>query len=182
MYSNTKAQQIAAGFLSLAPGGRLSKMALVKLMYIADRTAIKRYGATMSDDTHYSLQHGPILSNALNAINQTAGQFGPWSPMIDRDGDFVVLREQVQLDDLDELSEAEADIIAEISAQFDGHSASQLRNHSHDFPEWQDPGTSRLPISFADIARAVELTEAEIQELEQQRQIEAELDRILVAG
>lgn len=183
MYSNAKTAQIAAGFLSLAADRRLSKLALIKLMYIADRTSVARYGSTISDDTHFSLPYGPILSNALNAMSLTGSGFGPWAELIYREGENILhLHAEVSLDDLDELSDAEAEIIAEVAAKYAGYTAGQLVNLTHGFPEWQNPGASSLPILFADIARAVGLTPEQVDALEEEHRIERELERILVAG
>lgn len=182
MYSNTKAQHIAAGLLSLTPSHRLSKLALMKLMYIADRVSVERHGYVMSNAEHFSLKHGPILSEALDAVNGTAGELEPWAPMISRDGDELYLTSPVSLDDLDELSDAEVSIISEVASTFDGYTPSQLRNLTHDFPEWKDPGSSRIPITFTDIALAVGLSVEEAQALEEQRLIEKQLERMLVSG
>lgn len=182
MYSNAKAQHIAAGLLSLAPGQRLSKLALIKLMYIADRMSVQRHGYTMSEDQHFSLPHGPILSEALDAINHVGTLSDTWGPLIGRNGDELLLNEPVSLDDLDQISDAEAEIISEAAEKYRGQTGSQLRNLSHEFPEWEDPGSSSLPISFIDIAIAVGLSREEAQELNEQNEIKQQLDRILVAG
>lgn len=181
MYTNAKAQQIAAGFLSLAPSRTLTKLALIKLMYIADRTAIAEIGATISGDVHFSLPQGPILSKSLNAMRWSGEGSGPWEPLIKRSGNNVLLTEPVSLDDLDELSDAEAEIIARVSGTYGALSAWQLRNLSHDFPEWRDPHGSSLPIAIEDIARAVGLAEDEIAWIVEQQQVQEQADRALVA-
>lgn len=179
MYNDRKAQQMAAGLLSLAPSNTLSKLALIKLMYIADRAFVEEFGATISGDVYFSLDHGPVLSNALNAINDTWREEASWSAVMVRSGNYVSLVQEVELDDLDELSDAEARVIAETAERFMHLSASQLRRLSHQFPEWQAPQGSRIPIDFAAIARGLGMSEDQVQALVEERQAEEQIDRVL---
>lgn len=179
MYNDDKTRQMAAGFLSLAPNRRLSKLALIKLMYLADRTFVNEFGATISGDVHYSLDHGPVLSNALNCVNAAGRGGGSWSKVIVLTGNDVSLVTDVKLSELDELSDAEARVISETAESFMHLSASQLRNLSHKFPEWQDPQGSRVEIDFAAIALGVGMSEEEVQALVDELQVEEQVDRAL---
>jgi len=59
-FDERKATQVAARFLAAA-GGTLPYMSLIKLMYFMDREALFQWGAPVTNDTYFSLDHGPIL-------------------------------------------------------------------------------------------------------------------------
>ena len=58
----------AAGYLLRLAGGQEFHMKLLKLLYIADRTALARWGFFLSEDSHVSMEYGPVLSNTFNLI------------------------------------------------------------------------------------------------------------------
>ena len=64
-FNEKKATQAAARLLRLR-GGRMSYMKLIKLLYLADREALLRWGRPISTDRYVSMDHGPVLSRVLN--------------------------------------------------------------------------------------------------------------------
>jgi len=64
-FNERKATQVAAQFLRLR-GGRMSYMKLIKLMYLADREALLRWGRPISTDRYVSMDKGPVLSRVLD--------------------------------------------------------------------------------------------------------------------
>ena len=49
------------------------------------------------------------------------------------------------------LSKSERMILAEIDNKYKGDGQFMLSEYSHTFPEWKDPGDSRIPIAIEDI-------------------------------
>lgn len=47
----------------------LGKTKLMKLFYFADFRHVKKYGRSITGDTYYHLEHGPIPSTILNLVN-----------------------------------------------------------------------------------------------------------------
>src|SRR6266498_4262278 len=67
-FNEQKSIQLAAIFLKLR-GGEMKHLKLIKLMYLADREALKRWTHPITGDRYISMKHGPVLSNVLNLIN-----------------------------------------------------------------------------------------------------------------
>src|SRR5580658_9696442 len=67
-----KAVAMAVYFLDKAPGNELNDIKLMKLMVLAERRAMVESTCMITGDNFYSMQHGPVLSNTLNAMNGSA--------------------------------------------------------------------------------------------------------------
>ena len=67
-FNERKATQ-AAAFLLKIRGGRMSYLKLIKLLYLADRAALARWGRPITTDRHVSMNHGPVLSRVLDLVN-----------------------------------------------------------------------------------------------------------------
>jgi uncharacterized phage-associated protein len=164
-----KAAQICA-YLALKNDGIIEKLKLIKLVYLSERAFLGEHRTPMLFDELYSLPHGPICSSTLNGINGAVHE-DIWSEYVARNGNLVVAIKKFDRDSLDEISDIE---IERLDATWDelGHlTASQLRNFSHDnCPEYTEVETGRIPISYAEVMRALgddqaEHVEEEIQEL-----------------
>jgi len=67
-FEHTKAAHVAA-FLLLRAGVPVTKLKLIKLVYIAEREFLRQYGRSMTLDTFCSLPHGPVASAVLDGLN-----------------------------------------------------------------------------------------------------------------
>ena len=47
----------------------LHSLALLKVVYFADRRHLAEYGVTISGDDYYAMEHGPVASSAYNIVN-----------------------------------------------------------------------------------------------------------------
>jgi uncharacterized phage-associated protein len=162
-FSEQKAAQAAALLLELG-GGSMNHMKLIKLLYLADRSALLQYGRPITFDHYYSLKHGPILSFTLDLVNSDLDPDEPnyWHKLVsERDGHEVRLAQPV-LPELDQLSEAEQEVVRGVFAKHGHLDQWQLRDLTHQLPEWQDPQRSRLSISIEDILRGEGFGDEEI--------------------
>ncbi|MBN1423537.1 SocA family protein [Candidatus Fermentibacteria bacterium] len=171
-YNEEKATQAAARLLKLA-GGRMNHMKLIKLLYIADRNAILRWGRPITFDWYYSLPHGPVLSLTLNKVSEEPDPSSPsyWHRFISPSQEYQV--RLVRTPPSDALSRAEETLLDEVHAEFGSMDQWQLRDYSHTLPEWQDPQGSRLPIDLRDILAAEGFDEERIGEVEEALSAEA---------
>lgn len=85
------ATEIAACFLKHSQG-RINYTKLIKMMYIVERYAIKKWGYTLTHDDLFWLKQGPILSRTLDLIRHDDFAKVIWSDFIERHGYDVVLR------------------------------------------------------------------------------------------
>lgn len=179
LYSDRCAAQVAAFFLYKA-GGRLTILKLMKLLYLAERLSLQKYGEPITYDSLVSMPHGPVLSMTLNHINGMINSSpGGWDEWIsDRENREVSLVDPSMIRspelDLPALSETDLEVLYETWDRFGHMSASQLRNFTHDHcPEWKDPHGSSIPIDYRSLFNAFgfasEKTDALIERLEGHR-------------
>lgn len=166
MFNERKAAQVAAWFLKQS-GGRMSHLKLIKLMYLAERESLRRHGVTITGDKFVAMEHGPVLSTTLDCINgykrPSAEGWEAW--ISDRAGHAVELRNpNVVRDALDEVSDAEVEVLAAVWGQFGTWDQWKLVDYLHDpktCPEWIDPKGSSTPINFLAVLQGVGYTHAD---------------------
>jgi len=163
-YDEQKTTQAAALLLRLN-GAPMPYMKLVKLLYNIDREALRRWGRPITNDTVFSLPHGLILSITLDKA-ETSDPVTPtyWDQHLATKGYRVSL--VADCDD-GELSDAEIELITEFFAHYKDKSQFDMEKEHHNpllFPEWKDPGNSRIETHAADILRALGLTPEEIED------------------
>ena len=152
-FDEVKATQAAARFLKLA-GKPIEYMALIKLLYRADREALRRWGLPITTDKYVAMKLGPVTSNIYNLIKASSGQVSHptfWSTHIAKSADpyYVVIQQDPGNS---EMSPIEESLIDEIFSA-DGHKGGfQLADECHrDFPEWKDPCDSSTPIEISEV-------------------------------
>lgn len=174
-FREDKVTQAAAYFLERG-GGEMYHILLLKLLYLADRETLLRWGRPISFDYYVSMKNGPVLSNTLNLIND--GNGGSWSDFISSPtGHKVSL---IKATGIDELSEAEIEILNEVFVKYGHWDRWELVNHLHKIlGEWKNPGASAIPITYRDILLAGGKTEMETTEIEEELNELALVDMIL---
>ena len=164
-FNEAKATQAAARLLERR-GGRMSYMKLIKLLYLADREALARYGKTISTDTYFSMKLGPVLSQVLDLITEGPNpEIGDtyWTNHISEPEHYEVSLKAVPSGDL--LSEAEDEVLDQIFDRYGQMSRWQLVDLVHTLKEWRNPDGGALPIPLADILAAQDKSPAEIREI-----------------
>lgn len=174
-FDERKATQAAARFLKLR-GGKMSHLKLIKLLYLMDREALKRWGRPVTGDSYVSMPQGPVLSKTYELM-----AFGgkTWKEIVSEIGNYEVsLKGEPSTDDL---SEAEIELIDEIFKEYGGLGRWKLRDLTHEFQEWTDPGQSSIPILIENLLKILGKTEAEISKIKADemslRRVESILDR-----
>lgn len=154
-FESKKAAQLAAYLLTKQRD--MTKLKLIKLMYICERNSVASRGHPMLYDEMYSLEHGPICSNSLNAINEKP-RLPEWAALfrIRADGRKFDIIKSVARDDLDELSDAEIEIADEVWHKLGKLSASNIRAWAHkNCAEYTEVDRGRVPITYGQMATAV---------------------------
>jgi uncharacterized phage-associated protein len=160
-FNEKKATQ-AASFLLLLRGGRMHYIKLIKLLYLADRAALLKWGAPITTDRFVSMDNGPVGSHVLNLITKNVNK-PIWSGVIsDPFGDDEIELRQQQ-PSFDCLSRAEENLLTEIFSKY-GHRErwDLIKNVMHKLPEWKDPEGSSIPIKIREILQAGGENEQEI--------------------
>jgi len=179
MFSATTIAQMAAVFAS-KEGGRINVLKLAKLLYLADRASMARYGSPISHDRFVSMEHGPVLSNALNLADgkESSEEWAQWiKPRLKHD---VALARAFVRDDLSHLSDADLEILDEIYNDVGWMDRFALRDYTHAHcPEWKDPGKSSSSIKLEDVFLAIGLSHSEANSMAQAVLADRKLDKVL---
>ena len=149
-FNEKKIAEMAAYFLHKR-GGQMSHLKLMKLLYLAERKSICLYGTSMSGDKLVSMPHGPVLSMTLDLMGgNTKSQVNDWEHLIsDKENHELSLTQSISIDDLDELSAADLEILDDIWSEFGSMDRWQIREYTHQHcKEWRDPKGSSYPISY----------------------------------
>lgn len=152
-----KVTQMAAFFLQKR-GGRMSHLKLMKLLYLADREALRLHGLSMSGDCLVSMPHGPVLSMTLNLMDgDVESRLDGWESLISsKENHELGLKAELSADAFDELSKADTDVLDVVWNQFGQLSRWEIRDYTHQHcPEWEDPRGSSKPIRFEKLFQAL---------------------------
>jgi len=147
-----KAAHMSA-YLLFQAGGTMKHMKLIKLLYLAEREGLRRCGWFMSNDVLFSLPHGLILYDTLNLINRDIDNSETWNQLIsERKPDYTVsLERDIELEELDELSIADVEVLEDTWQKFgakDEFWLSEYMQNPENCPEWENPGKSSKPVSL----------------------------------
>ena len=183
LYDEKKASEVAFYFLmrARALGGSVTKLRLLKWMYLAERLAYQQFGEPLTGDVLTSMQHGPVPDTTRKHIERpaaVAARNGSWESVVAvEDGpkhkhQYVSIRPScgyVTADDLRQLSDAEVEMLDEVWMHFGKWNSGQLEKYLHDrrhTPEWKwAPGDKSNPIELETLLGAVGYEEDEISSL-----------------
>ena len=153
-FSPGKAIQAAGVLLRETSARSMTRIRLLKLLYIADRESIRQTGRPITGDRVVAMQNGPVLSRVYDCIKGEGWGLPAWERFFASEGIDVRMKEAPGLD---ELSRCEIETLQAVSRQRADKDEWQIVDETHAFPEWKqnDPGTSSKPIPFEQILAAV---------------------------
>jgi uncharacterized phage-associated protein len=167
-FDSTRTTQ-ATAILLKSSNGVLSRMRLLKLLYIADRELLAETGRTLTGDLAVAMNYGPVLSHTYNLIKGVSHSPSDWDGFIQTHGREVVLKGDPGQG---QLTRREVDKLDELVQRFRNVSTSGISAYTHGFSEYVKsfvPDTS-TPISWDDVLKAtgnedkIELYQARQQE------------------
>jgi hypothetical protein len=159
----------ATAFLIEREGGTGDMFYLVKELYVADRTALIKWGKSITGDSLASMPKGPVVSGIYNLLKgewkgSTQIQI-EWNDVIQRgDGFSVILRKRA---DKGVLAERESEVLEGARQTIKAIRGSIPKWLHKNCPEWTDPGTSSIPIDPSIILRLANKSEEEILRIEE---------------
>ena len=177
-FSAQKATQAAARFLRLWHGN-VTYGRLVKLLYIADREALKKWGTPITGDKFFSLPNGPIVSRIYD-LSKGAVKDPVWNKFIVNKSRCVLTVSQDP--GVSRLSRAEVALLDSVFAEHGGKTWEQLVEFCHTFKEWRDPvqvQKKQLPLDPEMILHLSGWKISEIRALEAQGEENEILDALL---
>lgn len=152
-FNETKATQAACRLLE-GSAGAVHPMNLVRMLYLADREAILRWGQPVTHDRFVFLKHGPVLSHVLGLLTEgeePRATPSPWAARI-RCRDGAVQAEGAG--GSEHLSADELELLDEIARRHGSRTPWELAGLTRSLPEWREPRNGALPFSAQDILAA----------------------------
>ena len=135
-FSYKKAIQ-SLNFFAQKHDGTLNKMKAIKLVWLADRLHIRRYGRTITGDVYFALPYGPVPSTTRDileeySLSEVEKEYGV---------QFIGNISKYEFSSLSEpnykvFSQTEVGILEEIISKYGHLTEFELSELSHEFPEW----------------------------------------------
>ena len=163
MFNEKKTAQAASLLMHFRGKKEIHYIKLIKLLYLADREALFRWGRPLTYDRYVSMNHGPVLSQTFDLIRDEPmpGEEHFWANYFSEPKNYSIKKKNNP--GSEELSDAEINLIKEIASKYGSIDRWTLINDvMHKLPEWQDPHGSAIPIEYKDILRASNKTPQEI--------------------
>ena len=174
--------QIVGWFLKLN-NGSMNYTKLIKLMYIADKRALKDYNYSISNDDIVSMKNGPVLSNTYDLIKHTGDNaeiqgINEWNKYFVKTGYELSFKENMEdeinnilSDDVLWLSDADIEIIEEVYNQYKDYTYSAMIDLIHNallFPEvnWKQAEiySTSIPMDFITLMKSLNKSDDTIRE------------------
>ena len=140
----------------------MTRLRLMKLMYIANREMFKKHGRPILIARASALQKGPVLSEVYDLVNGGRSDEAAWGRYVRNVGPREV--QLIEDPSADSLSPAELEILNNVTDDFAQYDDWEIVELTHGFEEWRgnypDPeANTSHPIETEDILQAVGMGE-----------------------
>jgi hypothetical protein len=157
-------------------------MNLIKLLYLADREALARWGRSITTASYVAMPHGPS-----SAKSWTSSTNNPSPPLQNRPGRITspslttTKSPSNNSTSLAIFSPKPRTPFSMKSSPYGHLTRWQIRDFAHTLPEWHDPLGSAFPITVADILKAQQKSPEEIRAIKSDLAELAQIDSLLTA-
>lgn len=171
----------AAATLLREHAGRMSRLRLLKLLYIADRESIAETLRPITGDSVVAMDHGPVPCRTSNLINRKDSDSPLWDSYISQEGpqDHRLIRDP----GVGKLTRREVDKLRRVSETHREMNDYDIVVEMHGFEEWlrnKPPQGSSKPVLLDDILQALNLGQYK-ERIEAEAKAVAALDREIAA-
>ncbi len=155
--SYKKATQ-ALNFLARKKDGRINKMKAIKLIFLADRLHLRKYGRPVIGDSYWAMKLGPVGSKTKRAAElDLSGDVLLYTkkyikPTDEKKQSFVSVKEP----DLGVFSKTDLECLETIYNTFSDKDQFELAELTHKYPEWSkyqrelETGKKRVKMDYED--------------------------------
>lgn len=122
-----------------AGDGVMTKLYLLKTVYLADRYHLRKYGRSITGADYFAMPMGPVASQVKTAIeSDVAGnvEMNFWFAPLTKNADttFKSVREPTR----EYLSDTEIEALDAALVQFKKIGPRNIVSYTHEFPEWKN--------------------------------------------
>jgi len=137
-FDHKKATQ-GLNHFALKEGGQINKMKALKLIYLADRYHLRKYGRLITNDSYFAMSYGPVPSGVKDIAE--AGDFlgeseKEYSSRFIESIDNLTLKSINAVDD-SVFSESDTEALTFAWQKFGNLDQFQLAELTHYYPEWE---------------------------------------------
>lgn len=131
-------------FASKSPHAKINRLKLMKLLWLADRIHLNRYGRLILRDDYNALPHGPVPSKTMDFTKL------PIENSFDVN-DFIIIAKR----NFDPMffSKSDIEVMEFVWEKYGSMTQFALRDFSHNFPEWlryeKELNNKYLPNSYS---------------------------------
>ena len=157
-FDSEKTREALAYLASRSPTGR-DKYILCKLLFLADKYHLVRYGRTITGDRYFALEHGPAPNRVLNQLNMFIDEpesIPSLASLFKVDRSFRYPRMLlVQQTDFDNLSKSDIEALDATLERYGSKEFPELRALTHEMVAYQRAWAARrrkksVPMDFED--------------------------------
>lgn len=160
-FRSTLPKKIQAAGVILRDRGPTDRLRLLKLLYIADREALKQRGVPILGGLMVAMKHGPLHSEVYDLIRGSHASEAEWSACFQSQGNTItMIHDPGRMD----LSPFEIDLLNSVTDRYQDVDTWELSELTHEFQEWVQSfqkGTSR-PIPSEQLLKALDFSDEEI--------------------
>ena len=155
------AAQMAVAFIDRA-NRAIGWLRLVKLIYLAEREAMRRFFLPIIDDDIFAMPQGMALSNTTDLARGMGEADGDWKNHIVRTSHGLDVRKGVSSQSLDCLSQDDLDVIQKVWERYGNKSQDELIHAvHHKLPEWiehwvdEDRRSQAVPVPYVTLYKTI---------------------------
>lgn len=135
-FDNKKTTQ-AINFLATKEGGKIDKLKVIKLIWVADRLHLRKYGRPIVNDTYLAMRYGAVGSSVkdFTGFNVEGDEEKYLKKYLEPINKYnIKSKKQV---DTDVFSDSEIEMIEKSYNEYSSMDKFDLAKLSHEFPEWK---------------------------------------------
>lgn len=145
-----------ANYFAHKEGGKIDRLKLVKLVYLADRYHMRKYGRLVTGDLYLAMQYGPVgsITKDITGFSEFLGDdeknYAAQYFAIAGDNPNTIVA--IQAVDTDEFSKTDEEALDFAYNNFGALNSAELVDLTHKYPEWAkavlNDEIKRAPVNY----------------------------------
>jgi uncharacterized phage-associated protein len=138
---NYKKATQALNYFARKKGGSIDTLMAIKLVWLADRLHLRKYGRFITNDKYFAMKLGPVGSGTYNIIKDSSDFLN--REILNYSSKFITCldtdkKKFISSNEIDEkvFSKSELSVLDHVFSNFSNMTKWQLSDYSHLFDEW----------------------------------------------